>query len=519
MTEIRRRSLLGGAAAIAAAPAIIGRAAAQAQAKGDLVVAVPDNLVTLDPANANNTLDQGIARLMLEGLFTFDQNMKTVPLLAESATANDKATEFTFKLRQGVKFHDGTPFDAEAVKFNLERIANPENHLIRQSLLAMLDHVEAVDQYTAKVVLKTPFGAFMNTIAHPALPMQSPAALKKYGKDISRNPVGTGPFTFTSWTPDTVKVARNPNYWRQGWPKVNSVTVRSVPENGARMAMLSAGEAHYVSVLPPEMVKVVQANAKLELINTPSIITRYVSLNTMKKPFNDIRVRQALNYAVDKEAFIKVVWSGYADMMDSPEPPQLTFYQKQSPAPWPHDVAKAKQLLAEAGYPNGFEMELWGSTSTVTTRGMQFVQQQFAQVGVKLTVSPMEAGVLNSKIFSVSKPEDAQVQAYYAGWSASTGDADWQFRPLFSSMGFPPSLFNVSYYKSDAVDNDVKDALLTADPSIRGKAYADAQKRVWEDVPAVWLSVDHILDAKAKNLTGAFRIPDGGFQLGGAEFT
>jgi glutathione transport system substrate-binding protein len=518
MTELRRRTLIGGTAAVLAAPAIIGRARA-ADAKGDLVVGVPDNLVTLDPADANNTLDQGVCRLMLEGLFGFDKDMKTVPLLAESASANDKATEFTFRLRQGVKFHDGVPFDAEAVKANLERIADPANHLKRQSLLAMVDHVEVVDPHTAKVVLKTPFGAFMNTIAHPALPMQSPAAIKKYGKDLSRNPVGTGPFTFTSWAPDTVKMARNPNYWRPGWPKVNSITIRSVPENGARIAMLQAGEAHYISVLPPEMVKVVQANQKLDLINTPSIITRYVALNTMKKPFNDVRVRQALNYAVDKEAYVKVVWSGYADQMDSPEPPQLTFYQKQSAAPWPHDVAKAKQLLADAGYPNGFETEIWGASNTVATRGMQFIQQQFAQVGVKLTVSPMESGVLSSKVFSVSKPEDATVQTYYIGWSASTGDADWQFRPLFSSMGFPPSLFNVSYYKNDTVDKDVQDALLTADPGIRGKAYADAQKRVWEDAPAVWLSVDHILDAKAKNLKGAYRIPDGGFLLGEAEFT
>src|SRR5579875_2365264 len=123
MTELRRRTLLGGTAAVLAAPAIIGRAQA-ADGKGDLVVGVPDNLVTLDPGDANDTLSQGVCRLMLQGLFGFDKDMKTVPLLAESGTANQNATEFTFKLRQGVKFHDGTPFDAAAVKFNLERVAN-----------------------------------------------------------------------------------------------------------------------------------------------------------------------------------------------------------------------------------------------------------------------------------------------------------------------------------------------------------------------------------------------------------
>ena len=514
MMDIRRRTLLGGAAGILAAPAIIGRAAA-AGPSGDLVVAVPANVVTLDPGDANNTLDQGVCRLFMQGLFGFDRDMKVVPLLAESATANEHATEFTFKLRQGVKFHDGAAFDAEAVKLNLERIAAHENHLKRQSLLAMLDHVEVVDPHTVTVVLKTPFGAFMNTIAHPALAMHSPASIQK-SKDLSRTPVGTGPFTFVSWTPDTVKAQRFPDYWRSGWPKVNSVTIRSVPENGARIAMLQTGEAHYINPLPTEMVKIVEHNPKIEIINRPSIITRYLSLNVMKKPFDDIRVRQALNYAVDKDAYIKVVWNGYADPMDSPEPPELTFYQKQ--AAWPYDLSKAKQLLAEAGYPNGFETVIWGAVDTQATRGMQFLQQQFAQVGVKAVVTPLEAGVLNARVYSAQTPADAQVQMNYAGWSASTGDADWQFRPLFSSMGFPPALFNVAYYKNPTVDRDVMDALLTADPAIRGKAYVDAQKRVWDDAPAVWLTVDHILDAKAKNLQGAYRLPDGGYQLEASEF-
>jgi glutathione transport system substrate-binding protein len=515
LRKIHRRTLLGSAAALAAMPAFSGEVAASTP-DGDLVVAVPDNLATLDPADANNTLDQSVGRLFLQGLLGFDKDMKVVPLLAESATANADATEFTFRLCSGVKFHDGTPFDAQAVKINLERIANPANHLKRQSLLAMLDHVEAVDPHTAKVLLKSPFGAFMNTIAHPSLAMQSPAAIEKYGKDLGRNPVGTGPFTLVSWAPDTLKARRNPDYWKTGWPKVSTVTVRSVPENGARLAMLQTGEAHYIYPLPTEMVKVVQANPKLDIINAPSIIPRILAMNTRKKPFDDVRVRQALNYAVDKEALIRVVWSGYADQMDSPEPPQLIFHQPGKP--WPYDVAKAKQLLAEAGHADGFETELWGPNSTFAVRVMQFIQQQFAQVGVKLTVTPLEAGLFVSRLFSVPRPEDAQVQMCYIGPSASTGDADWQFRPLFSTGGFPPTMYNVSYYSNPAVDKDIQDGLLTADPEIRAKAYADAQRRVWEDAPAVWLSVDRILDAKTKALRGAYRIPDGGLLLDDSEF-
>jgi glutathione transport system substrate-binding protein len=514
--ELRRRSLLAGTAALVAAPAIIGQRAKAATPAGDLTVAVPDNLITLDPADANDTLSQGCARMMLEGLYGFDKDMKLVPKLAESYSANATATEFTFTLREGVSFHDGTPFDAEAVKFNLERIANPANHLKRQSLLAMLDHVEVIDKVTAKAVLKTPFGAFISTVAHPSLALSSPTAVQKYGQDIGRNPVGTGPFIFTSWTPDTLKVHANPHYRVAGLPGMSSITIRSVPENGTRLAMLRTGEAQYIFPMPPEMIKVVQGDPKIVIVDAPSIITRVASMNTMKKPFDDIRVRQALNYAVDKEAYVKIVFSGHGDVLDSPEPPLLTFYKKQGA--WPFDLAKAKQLLAAAGHADGFETEIWGNNNTLTIRGMQFLQQQFAQVGVKLTVTPLEVGVLTAKVYAAPTPEAATVQMDTIGWSSSTGDADWGLRPLFSSDAYPPKMFNVAYYNNAAVDKDLQAALQTADATIRGEAYADVQQRIWQDCPGIWLTVDRILDARAKNLVGAYRIPDGGLLLEDAHF-
>jgi glutathione transport system substrate-binding protein len=514
--ELRRRSLLAGATALAATPAIIGSRAQAAPAQHDLTVAVPDNLVTLDPADANDTLSQGACRLMLEGLYGFDKDMKIIPVLATGYKANATATEFTFTLHEGVKFHDGTPFNAEAVKINLERIANPANHLKRLSLLSMLDHVEVVNEHTAKVVLKTPFGAFIPTVAHPALALSSPAAIAKYGKDLGRNPVGTGPFIFTSWTPDTLKVHANPHYRLHGLPHMRTVTIRSVPENGARLAMLQTGEAQYIFPMPPELVATIKNNPKIELVNAQSIIIHGAAMNTMKKPFDDIRVRQALNYAVDKDAFIKVVYNGYADQMDSPEPPKLTYYKKQGV--WPYDLAKAKKLLADAGYPNGFETEMWGANNTLVIRGMQFLQQQFANVGVKLKVSPLEVGLLIANIYSVPDPQKATVQMNYGGWSSSTGDADWGLRPLFTKEAFPPKMFNVAYLDDPAVNKDIADGLNTAEPKLRAAAYADAQKRIWEDCPWVWLDIDRILDARATNLQGAYRLPDGGLLINDAHF-
>jgi glutathione transport system substrate-binding protein len=504
---LSRRTLIAGAGAVTAAATLRPARAALPE----LTVGVPTNLTGLDPADVNDTLSQSACKLMMQGLYGFDKDMKLIPVLAESYTANDNATEFTFKLRTGISFHDGTPFDASAVKANFDRITAPDAHLKRTSLFAMIAKTEAVDATTVKFTLKTPFGAFVPIIAHPAGCQISPAALQKYGKDISRNPVGTGPYSFVSWSADTLKVSRNEHYWKPGLPKLSGVTFRSVPENGARIAMLQTGEAQFIYPLPPEMIKLVQANKQISIIDAPSIIARYTAMNVMKKPFDDVRVRQALNYAVDKTAFAKIVWSGYEDPATSPLPPKLAFYEKQGL--WPYDVAKAKALLAEAGHPNGFETEIWANTTTQATRAMQFLQQQFAAIGVKLTVTPLEAGLLDQKIWSVQKPEDSQLQMYQGAWSSSTGDADWGLRPLFSSKGYPPALYNVGYYHNADVDSDLEAGLSTADPAKRATAYADAQKRIWEDAPWIFLGVDHILAAHAGNLTGVYQIPDGGLLI------
>ena len=496
-----RRTLIGCAAA--ALLALPGAAMAKT-----LVIGIQENLTGLDPSNANETSAQSASRLFYQGLYGFDQDMKLVPLLAESFTVSDDAKQYTFTLRQGVKFQDGTDFNAQAVKISLERLANPENKLKRQSLLSMLDHVEVVDDHTVKVLLKEPFGALVNTLAHPGTMIISPAALEKYGKDIGRNPVGTGPFSFKSWSADTLEAVRNDSYWK-GAPKVDGVTIRSVPENGSRMAMLQAGEAQFITPVPPEMVKVIRANASLEVVERPSIVNWYVALNTHKKPFDDVRVRQALNYAVDRTAFCKVVLSGFCEPADSPMPPLLKFYAKQGV--WPYDPAKAKQLLADAGYADGFEAVLWSGNSTTSVRATQFLQQQLAQVGVKAQVTPLESGVLSQKIWSVQTPDEATVQMYYGGWSSSTGDADWALRPLLWGKGFPPKLFNVAYYSNPEVDSALEAAVATADEARRGEAYAKVQAQVWQDAPWIDLAVEHVLSAQAKDLSGVFVLPDRGF--------
>jgi glutathione transport system substrate-binding protein len=275
--------------------------------------------------------------------------------------------------------------------------------------------------------------------------------------------------------------------------------------------MLQTGEAQFIFPVPPEMIKSLENSPTITVFDEPSIFIRYIALNNLRKPFDDPRVRLALNYAVDKQAFIKVVFSGHADPMDSPLPPLLGFYQKQGS--YPYDPAKAKALLAEAGYPNGFETTLTGAANTLVQRGMQFVQQQLAAVGVTVKVEPLEAGVLTAKMFNVQKPEDASIVMLYGGWSSSTGDADWGMRPMLYTKAFPPVLSNLAWYSNPITDAAIEAGLSTTDPTKRAAAYAKAQAQVWHDVPWIFLAVDHNLAAYSKNLTGASMRPDQQFHL------
>ncbi|CAH2212190.1 glutathione ABC transporter substrate-binding protein [Tepidibacter aestuarii] len=483
----------------------------------NLVIAVADTFVSMDPHDTNDTLSYSAQKTMMQGLVGFDKDMNVVPVLAEEYESNEEATEFTFKLHKGVKFHDGTDFNAEAVKVNIDRLANPENKLKRHSLFALVDRTEVVNDYTVKVVLKEPFGAMINNFAHPAAMMHSPKALEEYGKEVSRNPVGTGPFVFSEWVPGNhIKVVKNENYWKADYPKVDSVTFKPVKENGSRIAMLQTKEADFIYPVPAEQIKAIDGKDGVVIETKPSIIARYLSMNTMKKPFNDARVRKAINYAINKEAYSKVVYDGYTEKIDSILAPNTQYYSKQDET-YDFNLEKAKQLMKEAGYENGFETEIWGNNNNTTVKGMEFLQQQLSQIGIKAKVVPMESGTRAEKIWSVQNPEDAELQMYYGGWSPSTGDADWGIRPLLASDSFPPYSYNTAYYSNPEADKWIKEGIATADPENRKEAYAKAQEILWEDAPWAFLCVNLTMSGKQDYLEGVYLLPDGALSVEEAE--
>lgn len=495
----------------AAALAAMMSAPATVFAAKDVRLAVASTFTTMDPYDANDTLSQNAVRSFYEGLFRMDKDMKLKNVLAESYTVSKDGLTYTMKLKKGVKFHDGSDFDASVVKANFDRVTNPENHLKRYGLYKNIAKTEVVDKYTVKFTLHEAFSAFVNQLAHPSAAMISKNALAKGGKEVAFHPVGTGPFVFAEWKPtDYMKVTKNKNYWKKGYPKVDSITWIPVVDNNTRAAMIQTGEADWCYPLPYEQAKMLEGKGTVDVIASPSIVHRWLSMNMNVKPFDNPKVRQAINYAINKVALTKVAYNGYAIPAEGVVPQGVEYAEKLGP--WPYDVKKARQLLKEAGYPNGFETTLWSAYNNTTAQKIiQFVQQQLAQVGIKAKVQALEAGQRVAQVESVQDPKKAGVRMYYMGWSSSTGEADWAMRPLLATEAWPPKMLNVSYYSNGKVDKALSDALKITDPSKKAVLYRDAQKQVWADAAWAFLVTEQNVSAKSKKLTGMYVMPDAGY--------
>ncbi len=481
----------------------------------DVIYASESTAKSLDPHDTSDTYSGAIERAICQGLMGFDKKLNIIPLLAESYTFNDAATQFTFKLRKGIKFHDGEDFNAEAVKANIDRLMTGKYK--RSSLMKPVKELKILDGYTVQFNLKEPFGAFVNAIAHPGSLMISPAAIEKYGDAVSKHPVGTGPYIFEEWVSGShVKIKKNPDYWRSE-VKVDSITFRPIPESGSRLAMLRAGQAQYIYPMPAELLKIAERDKKIEIIKQPSIIERYLVMNTKYKPLSDVRVRQAINYALDKQSIIRIAWGGAATEADSVIPSNLQFYKKQ--AKWPYDVEKAKALMKEAGYEKGFKVVFLTPNASNRLRATEMAQQQLGKIGITGEIQSMDIASFYNKLES-HKADDATPVPFLAfgGWSASTGDADWGTRPLIATEAFPPSMSNFGFFSDKKVDELIQAGLSSADPEVRRKAYGDLQDNVWEKAPWGYLFVDTMVAARVNTLKGIYPMPDGSFSVENAEF-
>ncbi|MBV7509447.1 glutathione ABC transporter substrate-binding protein [Bacillus sp. sid0103] len=475
----------------------------------EMVIAVNENFISMDPHNTGDTNSNSVQSAMLEGLLGFDAEGKITPKLAETYSVSDNALEYTFKLRKGVKFHDGEQFNAAAVKANYERIMKDDSLRLNSRGFNLITNIQTINDDEIKITLKEPYAGMLTRFVSAKL--LSPKLLAE-GKDkIGKNPVGTGPFKFVEWVQgDHLTVERFDGYWEKA-DRVKKITYKPVPENGSRVAMLKTGEAQVIYPLPSQNLKELESNADVKVEKIPSTIARYVSINTMKKPFNDPRVRQALNYAVDKDAFINVVNAGLGLPLDSIIPSKTLYYTKQEE--YKQNIEKAKQLLKDAGYKKGFKAEIWGNTNSDTMKGMQFIQQQLKAIGVDLQIKSMEEGTLSDEIFRAQKPEDAKLQMWYVSWSAYPSDTTNATKPLFYGGSFPPDGANTAYYKNDQVDKWIEEVNKTGDTTKLAEIYSNIQSTIYKDAPWIFLGVDEILDGKRANVEGVNITPDGGIDV------
>ena len=496
----------------------------------DITAAMLVDFTTMDPMDTSDTLSGGIQRLMMDGLFGFDDSMKIIPMLATDYESNDDATEFTIHLREGIQFSDGTPWNAEAAKANFDRWGDKNLGLKRTTLLCnVLKETEIVDDYTVKVTLENPFGAFIPTLAHPACVVMSPAVIAKGNEECAKNPVGTGQYTFVEWVAgEHATIALNKDWWGYdadicgGTALVDpdagfkTITFKPVSENATRVAMLQSGDAQFIWPVPSESIEALRGDSNVAVGQEEGIVVRYLMMNNQKAPFNDVRVRQAINYAINKDAYCAVVKNGVATPATSIIGPNVQYYKGNDV--YAYDLEKAKSLLAEAGYPDGFKTSIMCASTTANLKQCEFLQQQLAQVGIDVQINALESAVVNQKIQDVDVPgSDAEVEMYVIGWSPSTGDADWGIRPLMAIESEPPASYNICYYENEEVDQLLKDALSTADDAKRAEAYAKAQDIIWEESPLVCLANDNNTWASSAKMVDAKVFPDNCLNLRNAK--
>ncbi len=460
-------------------------AAVQPQPGGTLVYAAgadPDNL---DPVNTDSNTGEVFGHMMHNYLVKFDAKVNLQPDLATEWTQSKDGLTWIFKLRKGVKFHDGTPFNAEAVKYNFDRCLGPEKGLKCSLHTPIIQSVEVVGEYTVKFHLKVPFAFFLNNLAHSASGIVSPAAHKRWGKDLTLHPTGTGPFKFVEWVRgDRVVLERNDDYY-EGKPRLEKIIVRTVREDSARVLGLEAGDYDLIVRVPPEEVQRLMQEGKVRIYAEQSNRAIRVAFNVSKKPLDDVRVRQALNYAVDKESIVKNIYQGLAAVIPTVVGPLNNGYAPVKG--YPYDPAKAKKLLADAGYPNGFK------TTLMTPKGRwlkdhelaQAVQQQLQAVGVQAGMETFEWGAYLAQI---RKPKDqATHELYMNAWSPSTGEARWGIYPITSCASMWPNGSNYSLYCDKELDQMIDKAVASTTLKDRDAYLKKAQEVLVQDPEAIYL--------------------------------
>ena len=446
--------------------------------KDTLVIAQGVDPTTMDPQNHMETPAWNVHLQMFDTLLQRDPDIKIKPLLAESyRIVNDLTWEF--KLRKGVKFHNGEDFNSAAVKFVLERMADPKLKLRQTVFQGIIDRVDVVDDYTVRIVTKKPYPVMdaMLCIYGQVIP---PKYFQEKGPaHFATNPVGTGPYKFVRWVKDDhILLEANNQYWR-GVPKIKKVIFRPIPEATTRVAALQTGEADIIVNIPPHLMKLMDWKGRSFVSKVPSVRVIYMAFDTTKGgPVADKRVRQAIAMGVNMETNIKKILEGNGILLGSPFTDKHFGYDPKIKS-YPYDPEKAKKMLAEAGYPNGFDFTLKSPAGRyLNDKEMaEAVAGDLRKIGIRANVKTHEWGTYMTNMMYAHNA----APAYILGWGNTSFDADFTINPL---MRTGMLLSNVSIPKLDAL---IDQGISTMDKQKRLKIYSDAAKVIHDEVPWGWV--------------------------------
>ncbi|MFZ5963263.1 ABC transporter substrate-binding protein [Thalassococcus sp. BH17M4-6] len=490
--HVTRRAVMAAGTALALTTGFVGGALAQTP-PGVLIVGQIAEPKALDPAAVTAVNDFRILMNVYDGLVRYkDGTLEVEPALATDWEISEDGTVYTFTLREGVNFHDGSPFNAEAVKFNFDRMLN-EDHPYHDTgpfplafFFSAVENVEVVDDLTVRFTLNAPYAPFLSNLAYPTGLIVSPAAVEQHGADFGRNPSGTGAFTFAEWrSNEAVVVEANRDYW-DGAPELQAVVFRPITDANTRTAEMLAGGIDLMVEVPPVALSEFQSDA-YTVHEQAGPHVWFLILNAKDGPFADKLVRQAANYAVNKEALVNEVLEGTAEVAAGPTPPAFAWAYNPDLEPYPYDPDKARELIAEAGA-EGAELTFYvteGGSGMLDPIAMgTAIQADLEAVGFDVSIETYE---WNTFLGEVNPGLEGKADMAEMAWMTNDPDT-LPFLALRTDAWPDKGGFNSGYYSNPEVDKLLEDARVATDQEERARLYKEMQTIVQDDAPWVFVA-------------------------------
>ena len=445
----------------------------EAAIQDTIVVANGADAATLDPHTTNDQPSNRISHQIYSRLTEVDGDLQVMPGLAESwEQVSDTAT--VFHLRQGVKFHNGEELTSADVKFSLERM---QNSPAVAHIIGAVDSIEVIDRYTVKVTTSEPFGPLLYHLAHAATSILNEKAVNAGGDNYGQNPVGTGPYQFVDWVVGDQVVLKAFDDYYGDKPAIENAIFRSIVEGTNRAIALETGEVHIAYDIEPIDTALIKDNDNLTLLEDESLSTAFFGMNTQKAPFDNVKVRQAIGYAISQEDIIETVVLGAGIAANSSIGPKVFGHNPEAKY-YKQDVEKARQLMAEAGYGDGFKTTVWTNDNPLRLQIAQIMQAQLRQIGIDMSIEVLEWGAY------LDGTARGNHEMYIFGWVTITGDADYGLFPLYSSSTHGGG-GNRSFYTNAEVDELLAKARMSTDFEVRQAIYEDLQIILQEELAIV----------------------------------